>query len=77
MKAKPRFICNWPNPPQLDGRRTFQGKPQLSRRDREILAQAQEHGVLVAYGRGETQFICNGSRLPRLAVLRLVPSCIS
>jgi hypothetical protein len=26
----------------------------------------------VAHGRGETQFICNGSRLPRLAVLRLV-----
>jgi hypothetical protein len=67
-----RFAIAWGYPPRLDGRRAFRGKPQLSRRDQKILDAAQRHGVVASHENGGTVFVCNGSKLPRQAFLRLV-----
>jgi hypothetical protein len=66
-----RFEVSGPAP-AIDGRRLFWGKPTLSARDRAILEQIRRRGGLVSHTGGETVFSCDGSKLPREAVRRLL-----
>jgi hypothetical protein len=70
--ADKKFTIAWPTPPKLDGERASQGRLQLSRRDQEILERARRYGLYVSHEAGETVFRCDGSKQPRLAVLRLL-----
>ena len=59
-------------PPLIDGHRAFRERRQLTGRDLWILDQCQRHGVRICHENGETDFRCNGVKMPRQAVLRLL-----
>jgi hypothetical protein len=67
-----RFVIRGPLP-LLDGKRAYQGREQLSERDRRILERASIHGIQISHeAAGGTVFYCAGIKMPRLAVLRLI-----
>ena len=65
------YIIKGP-PPLIDGHRAFRERRQLTDRDLWILDQYQRHGVRICHENGETDFRCNGVKMPRQAVLRLL-----
>jgi hypothetical protein len=66
-----RFTIAGP-PPRLDDRRVYQGRAQLSVADHRILGAADRHGLRAGHEAGEPVFRCDGRKLRRQAVLRLL-----
>jgi hypothetical protein len=58
--------------PKFDGRRAFQGRPQLSDTDREILRQGRRDGIRICHEAGQTVFVCGAKKLRRQTILRLM-----